>query len=359
MNQSLEVGRFPDTFKEAYVTPLLKKPGLEAVFKNFRPISNLSFLSKVVERVVSKQIINHMQRNKLEVVCQSAYKVHHSTETALLKVHNDILLAMDQRRVTLLVLLDLSAAFDTVDVSLLLKRLETDFGICGKVLSWLSTYLIGRKQCVLINNIKSGVASVPCGVPQGSVLGPLLFSLYTSPLCSIINEFGLSFHLYADDTQLYVTFDPDNVQSVTSAYKRMSECIRKVKDWMYRNKLKLNSDKTEFMVIGREYDVGKVSQDTPEVEDVQIKASHSVRNLGSMFDSHFKMESHVNHICKTAFFQLKGISQIRKYLSQNATEKLVHALVTSRVDYCNSLLSGVSGNIVNFSVCRTWLPELY
>ena len=185
INLSLDNGYFPAAWKSAVVRPLLKKDGLDLVFKNFRPISNLQYISKLAETAVAKQLRNYMSLNHLFPVFQSAYRQHHSTETALLKVKNEILMNMNKQHVTLLVLLDLSVAFDTVDHCTLLQRLQSSLGVRGKVLSWLASYLSGRSQRILINETLSDSFDLECGVPQGSCLGPLLFTIYTSKLFEI------------------------------------------------------------------------------------------------------------------------------------------------------------------------------
>ena len=149
-----------------------------------------------------------MRQNELCEVYQSAYKESHSTETALLQVQNDILKAMDDKSVSILIMLDLSSALDTVDFNVLLCHLETNFGVTGLPLSWFKSYLLNRRQYIKINNTSSSPNTFQCGVPQGSVLGPLLFSIYISPLGKIIMKYGLSYHLYADDTKLYMSFLP-------------------------------------------------------------------------------------------------------------------------------------------------------
>ena len=146
--------------------------------KNLRPIRNLQFVSKITERAVFDQIYSHMTGNELFPVLQSAYRKGHSTETALLRVINDILSSMNKQHVSILVLLDLSAAFDTVDHAILLHRLETSFGITEAALAWFSSYLSGRGQCVSVNVERSDCYPLPFGVAQGSCLGPLLFSAY-------------------------------------------------------------------------------------------------------------------------------------------------------------------------------------
>ena len=147
--------RFPESWKEAVVIPLLKKPGLESLLKNLRPVSNLAYISKLTGRSVFNQIYDHLVRFGLYPLLQSAYRRYHSTETALVKLANDILLNMNSQRVTLLVLLDLSAAFDTVDHAILLKRLTTDFGIGRKALEWFSSYLSELSRRVLFEGTKS------------------------------------------------------------------------------------------------------------------------------------------------------------------------------------------------------------
>ena len=177
---------------------------------NFRPISNLNFISKILEKVVASRIQSHLSSNSLSSSFQSAYRIFHSTETTLLKIHNDLILAMDRGEVTSLILLDLSAAFDTVDHSILLTRLQNWFGLDGLSLNWFTSYLSSRSQAVSINDSITAFSTLSCGVPQGSVLGPLLFTLYTTPLGSVISKNSLKYHLNADDTQLYISFTPTN-----------------------------------------------------------------------------------------------------------------------------------------------------
>jgi Reverse transcriptase (RNA-dependent DNA polymerase) len=204
INTSLREGRMPAVHKHAIVTPLLKKPGFDAdELKNYRPVSNLSFMSKLVERVVSSRLVTYLDMHGLMPRLQSAYRRHHNTETALLKVLSDIYAAIDRREVVLLGLLDLSAAFDCVDHDILLSRLHLRFGIQGPALAWISSFLIGWSQQVYYKGHLSDRLLLLFRVPQGSVLGPLLFLLYTAELFGVIAEYGFSGHSYADDTQVY------------------------------------------------------------------------------------------------------------------------------------------------------------
>lgn len=211
LNLSLSAGQFPALWKVALVKPLLKKPGLETELSNLRPISNLQYISKLVEGAATQQILEHIEHHSLLPFNQSAYRKFHSTETALLRIKSDLLMSMDNQKISLLLLLDMSSAFDTIDHSCLLKTLRSHFRVDGKVIEWIESYLSDRKQKIEIDNVVSDVFIVPFGVPQGSRLGPLLFTLYTSRLLTNIHtEFpSISCHCYADDTQLYLSFCPN------------------------------------------------------------------------------------------------------------------------------------------------------
>ncbi len=170
---------------------------------------------------------------------------HHSTETALVKITNDLLLASDQGCISLIVLLDLSAAFDTIDYDIIIDQMQNYTGIQGQALRWFRSYLSDRYHFVYLNRESSQLSPVKYGVPQGSVLGPLLFSIYMLPLGNIIRKYRISFHCYADDTQLYISTRPDE----TSKLSKLTECVKNVKDWMTNNFLLLNLDKTLILLI--------------------------------------------------------------------------------------------------------------
>ena len=249
VNCSLWEGLVPDGFKKAVVTPLIKKAShFVEDLKNYCPVSGLSFISKLVERVVAKQLVDHIHRHGLDNSYQSAYKSGPSTETALLSIKNDIHLSLSQGEATSLVLLDLSAAFDTIDHSTLLSCLQDWFGVGGSALKWFSAYLMEHFQSVKIVSTLSDLQKLLFGVPQGSVLGPLLFSLYTSPLSTLIGKHkGIKFHFYTDDSQLYVHLSHMNA---SAAFDKLNRCLQDVKEWMSASKLKLNPDKTEFILFG-------------------------------------------------------------------------------------------------------------
>ncbi len=344
INLSLSEGTFPEDFKHALVIPLLKNVLLELILASYRPVSNLQYISKLTEKVVAIQFITFCKENNLLERLQSAYKDGHSIETALVRVHNDLLTAMDRRDCVLLILLDLSAAFDTLDHKLLLERLHTRCGVEGVSLKWFESYLTNRSQSILINGTESEKQNLAYGVPQGSVLGPLLFTIYTAPLGDLLRQHGLDYHIYADDTKLYLSFAPIQ-EAADLAISNLELCIQDIRSWMKANKLKLNDSKTEFIIVGTPAMQKKISVPYVMVGDDQIIPSDQVKDLGSKLDKHLTLVPHVSNIVKSVQFHLRNISHIRKYLTKNAAQSLIHALVTSRLDCNNALL-------VNMPACQ-------
>ena len=339
---SLQSSTVPDKFKIGYISPLIKKPGLNSEsLHNYRPVQNLSFVSKVIERVVAQQLTSHMRENNLHEQMQSAYRQNHSTETALLKVHSDILSAVDNGCVVVLVLLDLTAAFDTIDHAILLSRLRHIFGVTGAALDWLRSYLANRKQLVRIGSDNSFPTSVPFGIPQGSVLGPLLFTAYITPLGDLIRKYGLEYHVYADDMQIYISFPPGG-DAQSDALNCLHRCLEDTVKWAQSNLLKLNDQKTDVVVFGTKHKLPVMKDIRITVGGSTLRPSSHVRNLGVIFDSTLTiMTNHISTICRTAYMHLHNISRIRRYLTPEATKSLVHAFIMSRLDYGNALLAGL------------------
>ena len=342
VNKSLTTGVFPDSFKEAVIRPLLKKPNLEHIFKNYRPVSNLEFIAKITEKVVAEQLWEHAEKTGLLEVFQSAYRSGHSTETALLRVQNDILLSMDKQNVVMLILLDLSAAFDTIDHGILLDRLSNRFGVQDTALQWLRSYLTSRHHQVSIKGVHSDRKQLQYGVPQGSVLGPILFTIYMSPLGDIVRKHNIEFHGYADDSQLYLTFKPNTAQ-LLNCLSTVAKNMTDIQHWMIQNKLQFNNDKTEVMLLGTRQQLAKLELDTVNIGGCTIYPTTTARNLGVIFDDKVSLNNHIAKLCQIGFMHIRNIVAVRKYLTQEAAVSLIHAFVTSRIDNCNSLLYHATG----------------
>ena len=254
---------------------------------------------------------------------------------------------MDKGNVTAVVLLDMSAAFDTVDHPILTNRLKS-FGVTGSALEWFKSYLSNRTQYVVVGETKSESTPVTFGVPQGSVGGPMLFSLYLQPIGNIIKSHNLKFHCYADDIQLYVSFTPTST-GLSNAKEILENCIDDIRVWMGLNGLKLNENKTEFIVFGSKSMLSKINSHklSLHVGDNDIQSAAKVRNLGVIFDSNMSFNNQISNISRSVRYQLRNLSFIRKCLTKDATEKLIHALISSRLDFCNSLLSGLPFQQIN------------
>ncbi len=340
INTSLLTGIFPTAFKQARVTPLLKKPTLNtSLLENYRPVSLLPFIAKTLERVVFNQVSLFLsQNNKLDAK-QSGFRSGHSTETALLSVTEALRIAKADSKSSVLILLDLSAAFDTVNHQILLSTLSS-LDITGIPLRWFESYLTGRSFRVAWVGEESKAHKLVTGVPQGSVLGPLLFSTYTTSLAPIIQAHGFSYHFYADDTQLYLSFRPDD----PTVAARISGCLADISAWMKEHHLQLNLAKTELLVFPA---TSTLHHDFMiQLGSSTITPSASVRNLGVIFDGQLTFKEHIAKTARSCRFALHNIRKIRPFLTEHAAQILVQALVISRLDYCNALLAGLPSNTI-------------
>jgi len=329
-----EEGVFPTRFKTACVTPLLKKKNLDSdIVANYRPISNLHTISKIVERLFMSRVIGHVESAPCFNRFQSAYRRGHSTETALLRLLNDTYCAADNKSRTLLIQLDLSAAFDTIDQDTLLRRLEHTFGLSGSVIRWAQSYISGRSQFVRVGDDQSAITTCEYGVAQGSVLGPLLYTLYVAPTASVIASFNVNHVQYADDTQLYIALD------VTNDTTQIDSCFQAVQHWFALNGLSLNPDKSEAVVIG----TGARQRAEGTIKDIAlgtdaILVSDSVKSLGVTIDKTLSFDKHIDDVCKAAHHHIRAFRHIRKCISDDDAKQIAVLLVSARLDYCNSVL---------------------
>ena len=346
-NLSLRSGIVPSAFKQAVVTPLQKKKAAGTVFSNYRPVSNLPFLSKILERLVLQQLTAHCTTNKLFDPNQSAYRQGHSTETALLKIFDDLLTAMDTQLVSILTLLDLSAAFDTVHHGILLDRLDSVFGIQQVPLNWFQSYLANRFQRVKIQGSLSSSRMLVTGVPQGSGMGPWAYTSYTREIGCVILLFSIIYHLFADDTQLLKSMSVKDLRSQLQAKTEVEDCAVEISKWMNANRLKLNGDKTEVILIGTPRQLNKVEFSSINICGSEISTKPVVKNLGVFIDSDLKMKSQVNHVVKVCYSALHMLRKLKHHLSKQAMHTLVQAFVISRLDYANSLYYGIPGYLMS------------
>ena len=216
--------------------------------------------------------------------------------------------------------MDLSAAFDTIEHSVLLNISQKDFGVVGTALNWFDSFPSGCKQRILVGDKTSDDFNLNCGVPQGGCMGPILFTLYVSRLFNIISQHLPSVHGYADDTQIYLSFRPCSIHSEINTVSVIEKCIADVRSWFIGNPLMINDAKTDFLIIGTRQQLEKTSIESIIIGDTVIKPLESVRNLGSWFDAHMRMNVHIGKICSKAFRGLYNIRQIRKFLAVQSTD---------------------------------------
>ena len=241
---------------------------------------------------------------------------------------------MENKRVSALILLDLSAAFDTVDHNILLSRLSLNFGITSSALSLLTSYLSDRTQSVHIGSNSSPSSLLRTGVPQGSVLGPLLFTLYTTPLSYLLHKTNVSYHMYADDTQLCYSFSASDSAS-TLAF--LSTILDSVHNWLSSNYLTLNPSKTEFLLIGTAQQRSKITSDLLSFSGSVLSPTDSACNLGVIFDSEPSLSKQISSVCRRSYHSIRLLRQIRSSLDLNSAILLANSLTSSNLDYCNSL----------------------
>ncbi len=337
INTSLLTGTFPNAIKQSQVTPLLKKPTLNtSLLENYRPVSLLPFIAKTLERVVLNQLSSFLSKHNRLDANQSGFRRGHSTETALLSVTEALRIAKADSKSSILILLDLSAAFDTVNHPILMTTLLS-LGITGIPLHWFESYLNGRSFKVAWGGEASTEHQLVTGVPQGSALGPLLFSTYTTSLGPIIQTHGFSYHFYADDTQLYLSFRPDD----PTVAARISGCLADISAWMKEHHLQLNLAKTELLVFPA---TPTLQHDfTTQLSSSTITPSSSVRNLGVIFNEQLTFIDHIAKTARSCRFALHNFRKIRSFLTQHAAQI---ALVISRLEYCNALLAGLPSNTI-------------
>ena len=323
-NLSIKTGEYPDLLKVAKVLPIFKK-GDQTLCSNYRPISVLSCINKILEKIIYKRIYEFLEKQNILYEFQYGFRKGHSTEHALIEIVDKIKLAMDNNELTCGIFLDLSKAFDTVNHETLIYKLD-HYGIRGPANNLLKSYLSNRKQFVKIGKHKSKLKNITCGVPQGSVLGPLLFILYINDLhkaCTTGNT-----RIFADDTNIF--FKCKDIKEITTIG---SQIMTQLQGWFKANKLTLNSEKSSFIIFRSKR---KKQTNIPEqikYEDTSINRCNSIKYLGVILDEHLDWNEHIHDLCNKLKRYFKTFYCIRRYLNIDQVKTIYYALIYSRIKY--------------------------
>ena len=317
INDSFTTGIFPNKLKIANVTPIFKK-GSRVDKNNYRPISVLPIFSKLFEKLMYQRLYNYLEHHEILYPLQFGFREKCSTSHALISISELIRNSIDNKEFGCGIFIDLKKAFDTVNHSLLLKKLD-HYGIRGNVNNWFQSYLSQREQFVTINGYKSVSLPVTCGVPQGSVLGPLLFLLYINDLPNTSNL--LKFHLFADDTNIY--FSSKNLDAIQQT---LNNELQAVSDWMNCNRLALNIKKTNFILFHskqhKPYQPFNI-----KINDINIEQVFSLKYLGIIFDSNLTWKSHINNLCLKLSKTVGILSKVRYFVNIDILVMLYYSLI--------------------------------
>ena len=331
INQSLCTGIFPDSLKLAKISPIFKK-GNPHLTDNYRPISLLPIISKVLEKVVFLQVYDYFVENKLLYDSQYGFRKLHSTEYAALEFTDKIVTNLDQGKLPLAIFLDLSKAFDTIDHSILIHKLNY-YGIQGTALNWFTSYLHDRKQYVQFNNCNSTPSVITTGVPQGSILGPLLFIIYMNDIAKVTDKFH--FTLYADDTSLIepiCTFTTD-LRNNTLASNAINQELKFITDWLCLNKLSLNAKKTKMVIFHhRQRNISNVKLNL-RINDTSIEQVSEFNFLGIMLDECMTWKSHIQKISGKISVVNGVLSRLKKYIPCDILKIIYNALIQPHLNY--------------------------
>ena len=333
INKSLKDGEFPRSWKAAKVVPI-HKSGDKSSPGNFRPISLLPCVSKILERVVQHQLLNYLNDNDILCRQQSGFRPLHSTTSTLITVTDDWLKAMDNSKYTGAVFIDLRKAFDTVDHSILIKKMH-NIGINNTACEWFRSYLTGRTCQTLINESLSSTRVLSCGVPQGSILGPLLFILYVNDLSKVIKSSNLK--LYADDTVLY--YSDTTVHEIEST---LNSDLHILNNWMNGNKLSINYDKTVCMLIGSRHMLSKENCLNVNLGTTKIKQVNNVKYLGVICDDQIKWNTHIDKMVKKIGQMVGFLGRLRIFLNESILKLIYKSIILPHFDYGDFIYGSAS-----------------
>ena len=333
INCSFRSGNFPDQLKIAKVCPIFKGGSLN-IFSNYRPISVLPCFSKIFEKVAYIRIEKYLSSNKIIIDNQYGFRANHSSYMAILEMYNRISKSIDDHKVSAGVFIDLSKAFDTINHERLFDKLE-HYGFRGLSLQWLKDYLSNRKQYVFFNNHSSSIQNITCGVPQGSILGPLLFLLYVNDIVHCSKS--LQFILFADDTNLFLSAD-----TFADLMVILNDELNKLSDWFCANKLSVNIAKTKYILFGGKQKLCSEPSIFIAIDGVALERVEFTKFLGVYIDENLNWKQHTSHISLKVAKSLGVINRIRSIVSSNVLKSLYYTLIHPYLLYCNIIWGGAS-----------------
>ena len=327
INFSFSTGVYPNDWKHGKICPLFKK-GDRNICTNYRPISILSAASKLIERVAHKQLYHYVVKNGLLNKTQFGFRPGHSTGAALGSMVDEWLHSIDIGRIIAALYVDLKQAFDTVDPSIMLLKLKRK-GVGDLALQWFKSYLTNRTQQVAVRGTMSNKNDLSLGVPQGSILGPLLFLLYIDDMVNVISHGKVT--MYADDTTLYVSGT-----SLNDIQFKLQEDLIALKNWIQDNRLHLNVGKTKLMILGSKQRLRSLNNDTIYIEydGNPIERCSSIKCLGVIIDENLLFHDHVDSVCKKVFAGLAVLRRIKPFIDDYTLKLLYMCIVQSQIDYC-------------------------
>ena len=337
-NKSLCTGIFPNDWKLARVIPIHKN-GAKYDLNNYRPISIISAVAKVFERIIHDQFYHYLTNHNLLTKCQSGFRASHSTVTTLLETTNKWSVNIDNGLLNGVVFIDLKKAFDTIDHKILLQKLA-HYGVDQNSSTWFRSYLSDRTQRCHVNGYLLSNQSIKFGVPLGSIIGPLLFLVYINDLPNCLNDGSSS--MYADDTN--ISFQSSNLDELE---KIMISDLSRLNIWLKANKLSLNIAKTEYMIIGTRQKL--ITQDlnriNVRVDDTPIKRVQHTKSLGLIIDDNLQWKNHINAICKKISSGIGALKRVRRFICKDTAEKVYSSLIDPYFNYCSPVWDGLGSQL--------------